>query len=160
MAALTASATATAAEPAPAEPHTAEPRMKVVDMGPNRLLLAAGAATFAFAYGGSLWVGATSSRSTDRPLLVPFAGPWFALANRGTCGDGGSGRACGPETTYSALLIADGLVQAAGAVQIALAFLHRDLRSAKEPIIDTARLSITPARTSGGGLALAALGTF
>ncbi|MDB4936164.1 MAG: hypothetical protein JWP87_3136 [Labilithrix sp.] len=161
IAALTSTAaTASAAEPSVGEPHSAETRAKLVDMGPNRLLLATGAATFAFAYGGSLWVGATSTRSSDRPLLVPFAGPWLAFARRGSCDADGGSRPCGPETTYAALLVADGLVQAAGVVQIALAFLHRDMRSAKEPLVNTARLSIAPARTTNGGLGIAAAGAF
>jgi hypothetical protein len=120
---------------------------------------ASGAATFAFAYGGAPWVGATSTRSSDRPRLVPFVGPWLALATRGACG-GESGRDCGPETTYAGLAIADGLVQAAGVVQIALAFVHGDLRYAKDPAVSpsrasrSTRVSLTPTRTPRGlGLA-------
>lgn len=131
---------------------------RVVDAGPNRLLLASGAATIGFAYGGSLWVGATSTRSSDRPLLVPFAGPWIALGAHGSCGGGGT--PCGQETTYAALFIADGLVQAAGAVQIALAFLRRDLRDTHDPLVRSARVTVAPSRPAGGGLGLAAVGEF
>jgi hypothetical protein len=135
-----------------------EQRAGLVDAGPNRLLLATGAATFAFAYGGSLWVGATSTRSSDRPLLVPFAGPWLSLLSHPACGSGGA--PCGQETTYAALFIADGLVQAASAMQIALAFLHRDLRETHEPLVRAARVTLAPSRSAGGGLGLAAIGEF
>jgi hypothetical protein len=144
-------------EPA-TEPMTAERRATVVDMGPNRLLLATGAAGLAFAYAGSLWVGATSTRTSDRPLVVPFAGPWVALGTRGSCG--GGGLPCGQETAYGALLVADGLVQAASAVQIALAFLHRELRTSTEPVIRSARVTLAPTRPSSGGVGLAAIGQF
>jgi hypothetical protein len=151
---------ARAADPSPAEPHEVVPTRHVVtDVGPNRLLMASGAATFAFGYAGAVWVGATSTLATDRPLLIPFAGPWLALATRAPCGGETSG-VCGHEATYDALLIADGLVQVAGIAQIALAFLHRDLRPAAEPVIHGARVHVTPARTAGGGLAIAASGAF
>jgi hypothetical protein len=89
---------------------------------------------------------------------VPFAGPWVALGTRGSCGGGGS--PCGQETAYGALLVADGLVQAASAVQIALAFVHRELRTSTEPLVRTARVTFAPTRPSGGGLGFAAIGQF
>lgn len=147
-----------ATEPAAVEPMTGEARTTVVDMGPDRLLLATGAAGLAFAYAGSLWVGATSTRTSDRALVVPFAGPWVALGTRGSCG--GSGSACGQETAYGALLVADALVQAASAVQIALAFIHRELRTRAEPVLRSARVTLAPTRPSGGGVGFAAIGQF
>ena len=133
----------------------------MVDAGPNRLLLATGAATFAFSYGGAAWVGLTSSRTADRPLLVPFAGPWIALNAHVAGACGALGGTCGQEAAYSGLLIADGLVQAASAVQIALAFVHRELRETSTPLARrTAHVSVAPARAPGGGLALAAFGEF
>jgi hypothetical protein len=140
------------------EPMAGEARTTVVDVGPNRLLLATGAAGLAFAYAGSLWVGATSTRTSDRSLVVPFAGPWLALGTRGSCGGGVS--PCGQETAYGALLVADGLVQAASAVQIALAFFHRELRTSTEPVIRSARVTLAPTRPSGGGVGFAAIGQF
>jgi hypothetical protein len=137
-------------------PAVPEGSSRVIDAGPNGLLLATGAATFAFAYGGSLWVGAT--RSSDRPLLVPFAGPWIALGAHGACGGGGA--PCGQETTYAALFVADGLAQAAGAVQIALAFLLRDLRDTHDPLVRSARITVAPSRPAGGGVGIAAFGEF
>ena len=139
-------------------PTFSNTRPAVVDAGPNPLLLAAGAATFAFAYGGSVWVGATSTRASDRPLLVPFAGPWLALGAHGGCSSGGA--PCGQETTYAALFVADGLVQAAGAVQIALAFVRRNLRDTRDSPVRSARVTVAPSRPAGGGVALAAVGEF
>ncbi len=158
LAALDGGVAGAAEPPIAAEPPAPEPRSTIVDMGPNRLLLATGSASFAFAYGGSAWVGATSSRAFDRPLLIPFAGPWVALAARGACGE--SGIPCGQQTTYAALLAADGLVQAASVVQIALAFLHRELGVTNEPVLRSARVTLAPARTAGGGVGLAAIGEF
>jgi len=144
----------------PPSPSSSERRATVVDAGPSRLLLATGAATFAFSYGGAAWVGLTSTRSADRPLLVPFAGPWIALHAHVTAACDQLGGPCGQETAYSGLLIADGLVQAASAVQIALAFVHRELHETSEPVMRTAHVSVAPARAPGGGLALAAVGEF
>lgn len=129
----------------------------LVDSGPNRLLLATGGASFAFAYAGAAWVGATSSRSADRPLLIPFAGPWVALRAHVAAACDATTTPCGQQTTYAALTVADGLMQAAGAVQIALAFLHRDLQEAREPV---ARMAIAPSRPPGGGLGVSAVGEF
>ncbi len=145
----------------PLTAHAADDSATVVQAGPNRLLLATGAATFAFSYGGAAWVGLTSSRTADRPLLVPFAGPWIALNAHVAGACGALGGACGQEAAYSGLLIADGLVQAASAVQIALAFVHRELRETSAPWVRrTAHVSVAPARAPGGGLALAAVGEF
>ena len=160
LALLCAASAARAQEAAPAVPHElAEAQRVVRDPGPNPLLLTSGAATFAFGYGAAAWVGATSTLSTDRPLLLPFAGPWLALATRGPC-EGTTGGICGHERTYDGLLVADGLVQLAGVAQIALAFLRRDLRTVHEPVATTTRWKITPTRASGGGLAIAAVGDF
>jgi hypothetical protein len=101
------------------------------------LLLAALVATTTV-YGGALRAGATNTRASDRSLLVPFAAPWLALGTRGACG-GETGRDCGPKATYAGLQIAGGLVQAASVVQIALAFVHGDLRYAKDPAVDPSR---------------------
>lgn len=169
LALSTAVTQARAGDAEPATPHEpAETRQAVREGEPNRLLLASGAATFAFGYAGAAWVGATSSLSSDRALLVPFAGPWIALAARPAC-DGSSSGVCGHETTYDGLLIADGLVQFAGVAQIAVAFFRRELRAVEEPVVhaSVSRFTrvfrvfrVTPARAAGGGLAIAASGTF
>jgi len=138
---------------------------KLQAMNVTYLELAAGAALVVglltpFSYGGAAWVGLTSTRSADRPLLVPFAGPWIALHAHVAAACGQLGGPCGQETAYSGLLIADGLVQAASAVQIALAFVHRELHETSEPVMRTAHVGVAPARAPGGGLALAAVGEF
>lgn len=159
---LSVSSTATSsarADPPPAQPHEAPELPPVVAKGgPNALLLTSGSATFAFGYAGAAWVGATSTLDTDRSLLFPIAGPWVALEARAPCG-GDVGGVCAHETTYDALLIADGIVQLAGIAQIALAFMHRDLRSDEAPIVG-ARVHVIPSRTAGGGLGMAASGMF
>lgn len=133
---------------------------RVVDGGPDRLLLTTGAGTFGLAYVSSAWVGATSSLDSDRALLVPFAGPWVALATRDGCEDS---VACGAEPTYRTLLVGDGIVQAAGAAQIVMAFLFRERRPADEPRIrpgsTVSSLGIGPVRVRAG-VGLGATGTF
>ena len=152
--------TAAIAARADAAPHeVGETRGVVREGAPNPLLLTSGAATFAFGYGAAAWVGATSTLSTDRALLLPLAGPWLALATRAPC-DGATGGICGHETTYDVLLVADGLVQLAGVAQFALAFVRRDLRTWREQKATAARWNIIPTRTPGGGLAIAAVGHF
>jgi hypothetical protein len=156
---LTAGTVARAADPpARVRPDSAATPPVAPETGPNRLLLASGAATLAFGYGGAAWVGATSSLETDRLLLLPLAGPWLALATRAPCDEPSTG-VCGHETTYDGLLVADGLVQIAGVVQVALAFLRRDLRRAVEPSLFGGHMRVAPARAAGG-LAIAATGTF
>jgi hypothetical protein len=75
--------------------------------------------------------GSVSARAADRPLVVPFARPWLARVVRNASGAKG-GRDGGAGTAYAGLMPADGLVQAAGVVQIALAFVHGELRCAKD----------------------------
>lgn len=124
---------------------------KVIEGGPSRLLLTTGAATFAFGYLSALYVGATSAAESDRALLLPFAGPWAALAARDRCA---TEEECGTDPTYRTLLVADGIVQAAGAAQVALAFVFREVVPAQDPRIKpgaaVSSLQISPARMRGG----------
>jgi hypothetical protein len=142
-------------------PARATEQDRVVEGGPNRLLLTTGAATFAFGYVSAAYVGATSSSDTDRMLLLPFVGPWASFAARGSCA---TTEACEAEPTYKALLVADGIVQAAGAAQIALAFLFRELVPASDPRIKpgaaVSSLQISPVRTPGAGIGIGVAATF
>ena len=120
----------------------------VVDRGPNRLLLGTGVTTLVFAYGISAYVGATTERSSERWLVVPLAGPWVALAQREGCAETGT-TPCDVDPAFRGLLVADGLLQLAGAAQIALAFVKRERRE----------VTFVPSRVPGGA-GLVALGTF
>lgn len=118
--------------------------------GPHRLLLTTGLATFGFGWSAALYVGATSTRDTDRGLVVPLAGPWIALGARGAC----EGGACGDEGTYKALLVADGVVEAGGAAQMILAFALRESRTDRTRTIEPPLAwSIGPMRGGAGAIA-------
>lgn len=95
---------------APAQPRT----IVVEERGPNPELMSSGALMFGIAYGTSVVVGLASDRQSDQYLYVPLAGPWMDLARREPCYG-----FCGvQENTNRVLLVANGLIQAAGAIQI------------------------------------------
>ena len=62
--------------PGRADDEAPSSRARIEDRGPNRLLLATGIATLAFSYTVSGYAGATSSRESERWLLVPAVGPF------------------------------------------------------------------------------------
>jgi len=73
-------------------------------------------ASGAVAFGGSYLASVITAASTDHPganrLYVPVVGPWLALGDWGNCPV--SNAACDSNTTDKVLLVADGIVQAAG----------------------------------------------
>lgn len=81
--------------------------------GPNMGLVTSGIVMFGLSYGTSAVIASTSDRDEDDNLYVPLAGPWMNLADRPDCGN-----ECGTETAYKIALVADGIFQAAGALQI------------------------------------------
>lgn len=85
----------------------------------NKPLLITGSALLVTGYVPALIVSQTSDRPIDRDkLVIPVVGPWMNLADR-DCDD----RACGNEDRNKALLIADGVVQGAGALSVVLSLL-------------------------------------
>ena len=79
----------------------------------NYRMFSSGAVTFLAAYAASAIVAGNSNTQGDNRLYVPVAGPWLDLSDRKDCG--GVLAPCGNnETTYKVLLVADGIVQAAG----------------------------------------------
>lgn len=138
---------------APEEARADEPVETIVveDRGPNQLLLATGVATLGFSYAVSGWVGATSSRASERFLLVPVAGPWLALSRRETCGERPA-VPCDIEPTYDALFVVDGVLQGLGLAQVAYAFVKREKREVERP-------SVVPLSIPRGA-GVAAVGTF
>jgi hypothetical protein len=102
----------------------------------------------------------TSERPSDRRLVVPFAGPWLAFADRGDCGPGTT-RDCNTEKAYNGLLIVDGVVQALGGLTFATGFLSPRVHT----YTTTTRVRASPefriAPTVGAaGYGLGAIGTF
>lgn len=90
---------------------------RVASRGPNPTLLRSGAWTLGASYVPALVVAIKSERRGDDYLYYPVAGPWLDLAHRGECST------CRHETLNQALLVADGVFQGIGALQIVGSFL-------------------------------------
>jgi hypothetical protein len=113
-----ATATLAAASPAYADPMVESSRRMTaesVDTTPNADLIASGLFTFAIPYVASVVVANESTRREDRYLYTPVAGPWLDLANRDECPAVGS---CSNETAFKILLVADGVLQGFGALEV------------------------------------------
>jgi hypothetical protein len=123
--------------------------------GPNRALLQSGVWTLGLSYVPALVVAIESSRSADKNLYVPVAGPWIDLADR-DC------PSCAHETANKVLLVTDGIFQGIGALQIIGSFLFIETRSANlaQPrVAKLPPLQLAPARVASG-YGLAARGRF
>ncbi|AUX37956.1 MULTISPECIES: hypothetical protein [Sorangium] len=115
----------------------------ITDSVPNRGLIWSGVAVLGTTYGISTVVATFSDKPADRALWVPIAGPWIDLGSRGKCG---GDRACNTEATNKVLLVADGLGQAIGALQILSGFIF----PAKRTVTEVGSVQIIP---MGKGLA-------
>jgi hypothetical protein len=127
-------------------------------VGPNRQLLRAGAWTLGVSYVPALVVAIKSERRGDDYLYYPVVGPWMNLANRGDCATCSQER----ENVNEGLLIADGVFQGVGALQIVGAFLMPERQTAQTEATSRAktlavagersgiRLRLRPVRLSGG----------
>jgi hypothetical protein len=78
----------------------------------NAAVFASGAVLFGGSYLASVITAGSTSHPGANRLYVPVAGPWLALADWGNCNV--SNPSCDSNTTDKVLLIADGIVQAAG----------------------------------------------
>ncbi|KYF74971.1 hypothetical protein BE11_40520 [Sorangium cellulosum] len=108
----------------------------ITDSVPNRGLIWSGVAVLGTTYGISTVVATFSDEPADRALWVPIAGPWIDLGTRGKCG----GEECNAETTHKVLLVADGLGQAIGALQILSGFIF----PAKRTVTEVGSVQIIP----------------
>ncbi|AUX48526.1 uncharacterized protein SOCE26_100640 [Sorangium cellulosum] len=115
----------------------------ITDSVPNRGLIWSGVAVLGTTYGISTVVATFSDKPADRALWVPVAGPWIDLGARGSCE---GGRRCDTEATNKVLLVANGLGQAIGALQILGGFLF----PAQRTITQVGSVQIIP---MGKGLA-------
>jgi hypothetical protein len=126
-----------------------------VYVGPNRALLWGGVVTLGVPYTASVIVAAESSRSGDKSLYIPIAGPWVDLVQRSGCPVALT--TCNSETLNKVLLVGDGIFQAVGTIAILSSFFvrhHRARGTASAPELHLAPMSIR----AGSGLAV--LGTF
>jgi len=90
--------------------------------GPDPTLMRSALWTIGVMYGTSVVVAFVSPRSADNYLFVPIAGPWLDLRHRNAADNGKY------ETFYKALLMADGVVQAFGAAQLAWSVVFGETR--------------------------------
>jgi hypothetical protein len=162
--AAAAAVTATVMSTAPAyaddvvvEHRTAD--VQVSQTQPNSAMLSSGIVGVAVPYLASVVVGAESNHPGDRNLFVPVAGPWMDLGDR-HCQVGES---CNHEGLYKGLLIADGIFQGLGALEIVGAFLFPETITARTAShgtpTRTAGVHIAPTGV-GSGYGLAAIGAF
>ena len=133
-------------------------RENVTVTGPNRALLHSGLFTFGVPYIASVVVASTSDHPGDSNLYIPVVGPWMDLADRGGCGGFGQ-RSCGGETGYKVLLVADGILQGFGALDIVGAFLFPESHAVATNA-DKPRVAVSPAVLGRDLYGLTAVGTF
>ena len=106
----------------------------------NLPLFTASFAVFAASYGGSAIVASGSPRIGDNRLWYPVIGPWWALSDRTSCNTINPN--CSNSTSDKALLVIDGVAQAAGVLGMVSAFIwptsHRVERVATYRVVPTA----------------------
>lgn len=123
--------------------------------GPNRALIASGLLTFGITYGASAIVASTSNLDADKRLYIPVVGPWLDLSQRPDCGPA-LDRSCDGETTNKVLLVADGIFQSLGVLQVIGGFLMPETRTVSTTT--TAKVKVIP--TAGRMTGLAVVGQF
>jgi hypothetical protein len=125
---------------------------------PNAALITSGVIMFGASYGASVVVASQSNHAGDDQLYIPVAGPWLDLANRGSCRSTVD-FSCDNETTNKVLLVADGVFQGLGVLQIlgGLIFPETHTEVLSRPIAKGVHISPTAGR---GGAGLTAYGKF
>jgi hypothetical protein len=127
---------------------------RVESTGPNRQLLRMGTWTLGLSYAPALVVAVKSERRGDDYLYYPVVGPWLDLSHRGEC------LTCRHEKMNEALLVADGIFQGVGALQLVGSFLlpeRRTVETVTPPVPRTkaaeqasVKLRVRPVRLSSG----------
>lgn len=126
------------------------------ETSPNSGLITSGVVLLGATYASSLVVATTTSDyDPDKKLYVPIAGPWMDLAERkGECGRT-RGHSCDNEDLYDVLLVADGIGQGIGALQIVGGFVF----PVHHTVTTEAKWTLVP-HVSPYMLGLGAVGTF
>ncbi|MBV9946968.1 MAG: hypothetical protein JOZ69_08980 [Myxococcales bacterium] len=131
---------------------------------PNRALLMTGLVAFGVPYIASVSVAATSSHAGDSNLWVPAIGPWLDLGARGGCPASSAtmNPDCGAETGNKVVLVADGILQTFGVLEVIGAFVFPETCGPAAVVTgeNGENVSFTPAKLGNGGYGLAALGRF
>ena len=135
--------------PAAGLPHdviTYEERM------PNGSLIGSGLVMFGASYLPSVVVAAESNRRGDTSLYTPVAGPWMNLAQRDSqC----RGERCANDMPNKVLLVADGLFQGFGALQVLGGFLFPTTRT----VTQTSNVHVLP-NVGSSHVGITAVGSF
>jgi hypothetical protein len=139
--------------------------VETVQKGPNRALLTSGVVMFGGPYVASVVAATASGRKGDNALYVPVAGPWMDLGTRSCPPDASS---CPNEGLYKGLLIADGIFQGLGALQIVGALLWPEketmttARTARPRVAAAPkpRFRISPTVGAASGYGVLAIGAF
>jgi hypothetical protein len=100
-----------------------------------------GSAVFVASYATAAIAGATSNHEGADRLYIPVAGPWMALDDWNTCN--GTQLLCSSTTTDKALLIADGVFQAAGLVMMIDGLMDPTSTQSRMVVADT-KLHLAP----------------
>jgi hypothetical protein len=124
---------------------------------PNWAAVWSGVGIFALSYVPAAVVGAESGLSADRALFVPLAGPWIDFTQRGGCGPGVP---CNSELTDEWLLLADGVLQAAGAITLVVGFLTKSHKTTTPRSGLGPTVHVSPGRLGTAGYGMVASGTF
>jgi hypothetical protein len=119
---------------------------------PNGALIGSGLVMFGASYIPSMIVAASSDHSGDMSLYVPVAGPWMNLAQRDSGCPGGR---CENDAANKVLLVADGVFQGLGALQILGGFLFPTTRT----VTQVAGVHVLPS-VSAHEVGLTAVGRF
>lgn len=131
----------------------------VIEERPNVDAIVSGIFTIGLPYIGSVAVAAQSEHPGDNQLYYPVAGPWLDLARRGDCGGPGQ-TLCDTEAFYKAALIADGVVQGIGALEILGGILFPERRTVH--VVEEAKpqVHLSPSSFGGRGIGIGAAGRF
>jgi hypothetical protein len=168
--AVTVDVTPVRAEGQPVVPVVPAPVVAERSMLPNPALFGSGFGLFVVGYTPALVVGAASDHKGDRSLLIPVVGPFIDLGTRACSGltlDSSNGpfqlsdgKNCGASGIEQVALVADGIVQALAAVEIAGSFLVPERQTTVVVGSRRASLSIAPSSFGGRGAGAVALGIF
>ncbi len=114
---------------------------------PNGALIGSGLTMFGASYVPSMIVAASSDHPGDTALYIPIVGPWMDLAQRDSACPGGH---CLNDAANKVLLVADGVFQGLGALQIMGGFLFPTTRTVTQiagvqviPTVGTAQVGLT-----------------
>jgi hypothetical protein len=121
---------------------------------PNRPLLVTGVLLLGVSYAPAAVIAATSDREADEKLYYPVAGPWLDLNHRGCAAN-----PCDNNDLNRGLLVADGIVQGAGALGVLLSLVLPEKTTRHWYLIGNRDVVVAP-QVGSSLLGLGAVGRF